>query len=277
MILHPFRREPLLVFPDGDEIRTITGLELETSDLDKEIASFYRPSYPIRYALVTQQRIALDALKKNGHINEEVLRAAAHLQTALHAVMDDIATPEPGEESHNYDVGAGTPFDVYEDYRHWVIFADPQAAYECLADRYVETLNAAMDSEKSWDWGDVYALKVLWCIDESTAFLDAEQPIKAGVWAAWAQRYSLYRVLYIERQATYKSGAAELNFSQQGLDARHAENRRIKATALELYRAKENWQSLADAARRIAPQVKRTELVVLGWIRDYRKKGMPSR
>ena len=279
-----------LTFHNGASNTTITGQELTGTSAVAIADLLEDESYPLRYHLGSMQLQAVHRLMFQNLFqpNESqrwddfsyVISAAGRLRDELNEV---IAEGEFSNESiieiHNSatwatDTHKKDAVDIaYEKYgksqqRSWVIEADPQSVFECLYDT-----SQLLDGLSPWTWGDVSGILALWSIDEAAVYVNVREPYKAAAWAIVAERYCGWQ------QAFTDSIGADLNlqtdtassFSAQGLAIRHAKNRALKAQAIEMYESKE-WRSQADAARKIAAKVNRTEKVVEKWLRAYRKE-----
>jgi hypothetical protein len=251
---------------------SITGEFILSNDPAVSNTARFEPSYILRYHLDRMHRHGVESLLKAGHTGTHILRAAEHLRDELHSLYVEIIEGQVEDEPDQrelYNVGAGATPTQPEDFRGWLIYADPQGPIECIYETYGEQLNGFFRSGPEWTWAHIYTVLSLWCVDESAAFLNRGELMKASEWRSYAARYSRYATTFDE--ATPKPSTDQvLQFSKLGSDARHAENRRVKAHAIELFMSK-TWKSQAAAARQIAAQVHRTELVVMGWLREHRK------
>jgi hypothetical protein len=271
MTVHPFNRELLKEMPRSDDGLSVTGQFVIGSDPESNYEMRFDASYILRNELESAQRRTIELLAKEGHKGQEILTAAKHLRDEYWSAIESIAEVVHGEDKLDYGVGAGAIPVVPEDFACWLIYAGPDGPLEVITTYYVEALNDFLKPNKLWTWGDIFALVALWSIDESVAFVNLGQPYKAAAWGQWAQLYATFARDFKAWSRGESSEDVLFKFSKEGLDKRHAANRQVKAQALELYQA-QKWRSQADAARRIAPLVHRTELVVTGWIREYRKK-----
>nr|WP_314862553.1 hypothetical protein [uncultured Undibacterium sp.] len=181
--------------------------------------------------------------------------------------IDKIKATYEGEENYDceveqYNTGSTNPAKKAQNQRAWEIYSDPFYVLEILSDEWLNEADL-WGSKKKCDWKEIYGVMALLSIDESIEYISCFEPYKAASWALRATELINFGGL----------GGFEIesNFSPKGIAARHAQNREMKKKGIELYLEKK-WVSKADAARRISPQVNRTEGVVLRWIREHHKK-----
>lgn len=277
---------PLHQTHNGEDYISITG-QLITGNSKESVGQLLLDeSYPLRYQLEKLQRFIAIRLKemgrplgKKGPMREfsEVIRAADILRQELIGAIEEIEAEDftQYEKAESIDERAGGRTDIFgtpiathmrSALRSWAIDSDPQDIFEFIYDT-----SDLLQEGSGWTWGDVAGILGLWCIDEAITHINANEPYKAASWAMYADRYEEWQFHYSEWQNDLKNTESQSSaFSRLGLDARHSQNRAVKAAALSLYTSKQ-WRSQAEAARRISLEVNRTELVVMRWIREYRK------
>lgn len=285
MILNGAFNRSLLQSYSGEDYITITGQPITGNSKESVERLLIDDSFPLRYQLELIQRFIVEILAKpideNGPARRatEVIKAAEILRHELVSTMNEIIAdgfiPYESEDDDTIDARAegrvdqfGVPIAVYmrSRPRRWVLSSDPQEVFECIY-----STSALLKPKSGWSWGDVCGILGLWCIDEAITQIDAGEPFRAASWAIYAKRYYDWQFSFTEWQREQQTKEApSIAFARQGLDARHAPNRAIKERALSIFASKE-WSSQAEAARRIAAEVNRTEFTVLRWIREYKK------
>jgi len=117
-------------------------------------------------------------------------------------------------------------------------------------------------------WAHVIALQALNCVQSGVNFLNGKDIAMAGAAAIKAREWLLELNFEVGYEVSADDSKREL--ALKGANAAHAENRRVKGKAIELYEAG-SWPSYMQAARVISAQVHRAELVVLRWISEHRR------
>lgn len=130
----------------------------------------------------------------------------------------------------------------------------------------LQRLNDLLGTPLSWD--ALGSLMALLHIADGVRHLESKDLGMAGAYAISAQMW--------QSEGRYQSGRLSSEQIQKrqlaasGADALHRENRRVRKQAIETYVSK-TWPSKMQAARVIAQEVHRTELVVMRWIREHHK------
>ena len=267
---YPFNRQVMESPNTGGGWLSLTGQTIFSAVPNAPENNEYDESYILRYNLQSVLVQVSYLLKDAGCTFNDLVAAARAVRNEFHCAFHSVAYSDGHEEGEpeKYLTGLDTVLTGQENFRTWEIYSDPQGILECFPDDFLDRLNEGTASSVNWGWSEVYGITSLWCVDEATAHLNRGSVFKALSWLLKAERYyEWFRAGDSERKLL---SDVKSDFSKQGLDTRHADNRRVRARALEIYAGK-TWKSQADAARRISLEVNRTELVVMRWIRDYKK------
>lgn len=219
-----------------------------------------RQDYPIRYFLWKTNR---DVWRDFWHwqcTEAQVLAAATELQGAIATLSAEIsyeADPDVNtSRESSLRVIATAELDADE------------TLLNCLfEDEWIDLLGN--DLGMSLTWEALGSLLALIHIADSVKHLDAHDIGMAGAFAIKAQMW--------QSQGRYQAGRLyseqeqKRRLAESGADAAHLENRRVRALAIDAYLAG-SWPSKMQAARVISGQVKRTEMVVMRWIREHLKE-----
>lgn len=236
----------------GVELRSMTGILIISANED-----YSDDSYVLRYELELMTRTLGERLIKRGFTYRDFFAAANYVKKVMWLTLDAIS--EEADDPDDYVIGGVT---VNQNMRGWAIYSDPFYVLEVADDDLMD--QEKYSETRKLDWPEIGAIAGLWAIDEAAFHIENNQPYKAASWALRAAKH----IEWMTYDETSHKSIHDV--SRMGTFARHAPNRAARAKAVEIYRSRD-WVSLAAAARNIAPQVAKTELAVLRWLREHRK------
>ncbi len=233
-----------------------------------------RSDYPLRFFLAETSRDAWEALQDppNGLSEKAVLAVAGAIRHELDDFSKeryaDLENEQINDDSEVPDVPAPLPLVC-----QWTHDLDAdEIVMENLEDDWLTDFSSACGVDIDWDV--VTFVFALHHVSNAVRLLNEKQTVKVGAlaikardWYWWGKQGRLAATAkWIDRTERARGGA----------DAAHAENRRVRLLAMEIY-ASRKWPSKMQAARVIAGKVHRTEMVVLRWIRELSKEGVTVR
>ncbi len=271
MIHYPFNRAFTLLQNVTLGELTISGKHIIAKFFEDAEKEEFHESYPLRHELALMNRSVVASLKRNNRSTSEIIYAANTLKESFWWALDGIKASYDDEELsdeliEDYNTGSTAPEKKNQNLRHWEIYSNPLNILEVLPDNWLNTVDL-WGTKETCTWKEVYAVMTLLSVDESVDYISNGVPYKAS---SWAIRAGLFIELSGLRFQDEKNSPLSA-YSIEAADVRHAQNRAMKKKGIDLYLEKK-WSSRAEAARRISPQVNRTQDVVERWIREYHKK-----
>ncbi|MBB5203934.1 hypothetical protein HNQ51_001227 [Inhella inkyongensis] len=136
---------------------------------------------------------------------------------------------------------------------------------------------AALEPFECWSNAPLLLVASLWFVHLSLVLRGAGDSDGAFCAAQGARDLQVMAGFYADAEGvenasemtdlrTAQTAAVELG--RRGIEKRHAKNRAVKRTAIELYQSRE-WKSRAEAVRAIAPQVSRDPTTVKAWFERF--------
>jgi hypothetical protein len=245
-------------------LRTIEG-EVFFAGVDGRDAWYQSSDYPLRYFLARTSRDAWIALDDRGLKEAAIVRAAKAVRHELSAYSKSSKAFEDSEaitETGAEDLPILLPLHC-----EWTHDLDSdEVVMDSLDEAWLLTLSKVCRVQLDWDL--VTYVFALHHVSEAVQLLSSKQVVKAGAvaikardWLWWANS---------ARMISQSKWLSRREVSRKGATAAHVENRKVRVRAIEIYSARK-WPSKMQAARTIASEIHRTELVVLRWIREFHK------
>lgn len=231
---------------------TLSGRIIETKDEEDE-------NFPLLHLLERVSRSCWYQLAERGRTEADVAIACRFLETDYAELLAMYRDMEASRQKSEQDHYRGSMWE-------WVYDADMRMLVEFSDDDWAESIPRSPASAEKWQWAEVDLLLSLMAIENAVEHIEERLISKAAAWALYATEWARSGLYW----ASHDEKAAAADLGRRGAAAKHKRNRELRMMAIAIYESKA-WPSLAEAARKIAPQVSITDAVVLKWLRKHRQ------
>jgi hypothetical protein len=292
-INYPFNRITKADFFQSKDVVTITGQLITEAfvrpssseeeddkwieDLNPQVLEV---SYLLRYELETlsDQSIYFLTQKKKRSF-DEILRAAQVIREEIWTQNDEwISSGDFEGAPTDYYTGAQAQEIGPKSYRTWSIYSDPGSALETVPDDWLD--QKIWQVSKPWTWLEIYAVLCLWMIDESTVYLNLNNPHKASIWLMRASN-EMHSVWLTDSP----SEDAGKTLARRGGLGKKAKYQPLKDLVIERVGSKK-FHSRRNAAYSLAPEVvakareleiglseQQAPITITKWLKEF---GLPA-